>query len=159
MPEYTTGHDETLPEGSYLFTVVDATERTSQSGNTMIELELMVKRPDGKNRIRLYDHLTFTPKSFWKIDAFRIATGEKLTPGHTVSFEAEDCIDRDGKVWLTVENFQGRNRNKVGEYLDPNAENPPPTANASPEPPKIEKTLEEQFREKVADPDDDIPMT
>ena len=57
------GHDETLPEGSYLFTVVDATERTSQSGNTMIELELMVKGPDGKNGIRLYDHLTFIPKS------------------------------------------------------------------------------------------------
>ena len=107
MPEYTTGHDETLPEGSYPFTVVDATERTSQSGNTMIELELMVKGPDGKNGIRLYDHLTFTPKSFWKIDAFRIATGEKLTPGQTVSFEAEDCIDRDGKVWLTVESYPG----------------------------------------------------
>ena len=93
MPEYTTGHDETLPKGSYDFTVVDATERTSQSGNTMIELELMVKGSGGgKNGgVRIFDHLTFTPKSFWKIDAFRIATGEKLTPGQTVSFEAEDC--------------------------------------------------------------------
>ena len=71
---------------------------------------------------------------------------------------AEDCIDRQGKVWLTVETYQGRKRNKVGEYLDPNAENPPPAAMHAQKPPKIEKTLEEEFREKGADPDDDIPM-
>jgi hypothetical protein len=159
MPEYQMGHDEVLPEGCYDFACVDAEERTSQGGNTMIELELMVKGPDGKNGIRLYDHLTFVPKSYWKIDAFRVATGESLVPGQTARFEAEDCIDRQGKVWLTIETYQGRQRNKVGEYLDPNAENPPPAANASPKPPKIEKTLEEEFREKGADPDDDIPMT
>jgi hypothetical protein len=150
MPTYQVGHDETLAEGSYDFTVVDAIEKQSQNGNTMIELQLMVGGSDGGNGgIRVFDHLVFTPKSYWKIDAFRIATGEKLTQGQTVSFEAEDCIGRTGKLWLTVERYEGRNRNKVGEYLDPNAENPPP---AAPSPKKEPPSLEEQFG------DDDLPM-
>ena len=150
MPEYTTGHDETLPEGSYLFTVVDATERTSQSGNTMIELQLIVKGPGGSKNggVRVFDHLAFTPKNFWKIDAFRIATGEKLVPGQTVAFEAEDCVDRSGRVWLTVESYRGRKRNKVGEYLDPNAENSPAAAPPKKEPPPLSEELG----------DDDIPQ-
>ena len=164
MPEYQTGYDDMFPEGSYDFVCVDAEERKSQSGNTMIELQLMIKGPDNKNGVRIYDHLTFVPKSYWKIDAFRLATGENLVPGQTDRFEAEDCIDRQGKVWLTIETFQGRQRNKVGEYIDPNAENPPPAANASsqaPSPktpsPKVEKTLQQEFNEKRA-VDDDIPM-
>jgi hypothetical protein len=39
MPQYQTGHDEMLPEGTYDFTVEDATERTSEKGNQMIELQ------------------------------------------------------------------------------------------------------------------------
>ena len=72
--------------------------------------------------------------------------------------KAEDYLERIGKLWLAVESFQGRNRNKVGEYLDPNAENPPPTA---PPPQKEPRSLEEEFKAKGADPDvdeDDIPM-
>ena len=106
MPEYQTGYEEVLPEGAYDFVCVDANERTSQSGNTMIELRLIVKGPNGKNEVRLYDHLTFVSKSYWKIDTFRVATGENLVPGQTVRFEAEDCIDRQGKVWLTIETFK-----------------------------------------------------
>ena len=149
MPQSQTRHEEVLPEASYDFTVVDATERTSQSGNMIIALQLMVKGPSGNQNgeVRIFDHLTFTPKSYWKIDSFRTATGEKLTPGQTVSFEAEDCIDRTGEVWLTVERYDGRNRNKVGEYLDPNAEKPPPAKPAASKP----KSLAEEFG------DDDIP--
>jgi hypothetical protein len=154
MPTYTMGHDETLPEGVYDFMVVDATERESQKkadgtgGNPMIELEMMIKGPSGKNALRVFDHLVFTPKSFWKIDAFRLATGEKLVEGQTVSFEAEDCIDRAGKVWLTVESYQGRDRNRVGEYLDPSAENPPPSTAPKKEPRPLSDELG----------DDEIPM-
>jgi Protein of unknown function (DUF669) len=103
MPTYITGHDEILAEGSYAFTVIDAIEKQSQNGNPMIELQMVVGGTDGgKNGgVRIFDHLVFTAKSYWKLDSFRIATGEKLTPGQTVSFEAEDCIDRSGKVWLT----------------------------------------------------------
>jgi hypothetical protein len=61
MPTYTTGHDETLPEGVYDFTVADANEKQSQaSGNPMIELELMVHEADGGSGIRVFDRLVFT---------------------------------------------------------------------------------------------------
>jgi hypothetical protein len=129
----------------------------------MIELQLLVKAPGHKNGVRVFDHLTFVPNSYWKIDAFRIATGEKLVQGQTARFESEDCLDRSGRVWLAVEKYGGRSRNKVGEYVDPGAENPPPMANASPQTPsptlapKAEKSLEQEFSDKAAD-DDEIPM-
>jgi hypothetical protein len=154
MPAYQTGYEEVLPEGSYDFTVIDAQERQSEKGNTMIELQLMVKNPDGKNGIRVFDHLTFTPKSYWKIDHFRVATGETLVPGQTVRFEAENCLERSGKVLLMVDRYQGRDRNKVEDYIDPSGESPPPSSAT----PKPDRTLEEKFREKGADADDDIPM-
>jgi hypothetical protein len=158
MPEYETGYNETLPPGTYDFAVADAIEKQSQRGNTMIELQIVVKTPDGKNGVRIFDHLTFVPKSFWKIDHFRLSTGEKLVQGQTVRFEAEDCLDRQGRVLLTVDTYQGRDRNKVEDYIDPNTENPASKANASPQTPppaapKKEKTLEEEFG------DDDIPLT
>ena len=74
MPEYQQAYEETLPEGVYDFVVVDAIEKQSQNGNPMIELQLMVNGPDGSKNggIRIFDHLTFTPKSYWKIDGFRV---------------------------------------------------------------------------------------
>jgi uncharacterized protein DUF669 len=161
MPTYEVGYNETLSEGSYPFVVIDANEKQSQSGNEMIELQLLVKGPNG-NELRVFDHLVFTPKSYWKIDAFRVATGEKLVPGQTVSLEPEDCVDREGKVFLTVEKFEGRERNKVQEYLA--AEKLPPAQASSQTSvrenpfPKAEETLEEEFARKGAKEDDDIPM-
>ena len=113
------GHEEVLPEGAYSFVCIDAGEKTSQSGNPMIELRLLVKGPNGNSELRIFDHLVFAPRAYWKIDMFRVATGETLVPGQAVRFEAEDCIDREGKVWLKVETFEGRSRNKVEKYLDP----------------------------------------
>jgi hypothetical protein len=144
MPTYKVGHKEVLPDGSYEFTVIDANEKQSQSGNAMIELQLLIKGTTG-NELRVFDHLVFTPKSFWKIDAFRVATGERLVQGQLVNFEAADCLDRTGKVLLMVEEYGGRQKNRVQEYLDPAAEKPPPSP--------ARKTSS-----PVPDSDDDIPM-
>jgi hypothetical protein len=119
MPTYTQGLDVTVPEGVYDFVVADANEKLSQSsGNDMIELQLLVKGPDGEE-VKIFDNLVFSPKAFWKIDAFRIATGDKLVVGQSVEFNAEDCIDRTGKCHVVVERYEGRERNKVREYIDP----------------------------------------
>jgi non-homologous end joining protein Ku len=164
MPEYEVGYEEVLPEGVYPFVCINANEKTSQSGNVMIELELMVKGPNSDNEIRVFDHLVFARKSTWKIDDFRIATGETLIKGQKASFEAEDCLDRTGKVLLKIEKYEGRERNKVEEYLDPAAEKSPPRMNASfqaPARPQVEKSLEQEFKEKGGDDEDEIeiPMT
>jgi hypothetical protein len=118
MPTYTQGLDMTVPEGVYDFVVVDANDKKSQNGNEKIELQLIIKGPEGQEH-RIYDNLVFTPNSNWKIDQFRIATGETLVKGQSVEFDATDCLDRTGKCYVIVDKYEGRERNKVGDYLDP----------------------------------------
>ena len=124
MPEYETGVQEVLPEGDYDFVVDDAGEKESTRGNAMIELQLAIEH-DG-SRVRVFDHLVFTRNAFWKIDAFRICTGEKLVEGQKVNFEAEDCIDRKGRCHLCIDTYEGKTRNKVNAYL------PPPSGGSKP---------------------------
>jgi hypothetical protein len=118
MPTYTQGLDVTVPEGVYDFTVADANDKQSSSGNDMIELQLLIKGQDGEE-VRIYDNLVFTPKAFWKIDMFRVCTGDKLVAGQSVAFDATDCLDRTGKCYVILDKYEGRERNKVKEYLDP----------------------------------------
>jgi Protein of unknown function (DUF669) len=123
MPQYTAGVPQTvLPEGDYNFTVVDAGEKQSKSsGNTMIELQLEFVTDDFISSSMVYDNLVFTPKAFFHIDEFRVATGDTLVEGQTVSLEAEDCVDRRGRAHLIVDAYNGKTKNKVSQYLPPSA--------------------------------------
>ena len=67
------------------------------------------------------------PNAFWKIDAFRAATGENVTPDEDVEIIADELIGRTGRVRLSVEEYNGRKRNKVAAWL-PGAK---PTATAT----------------------------
>jgi len=155
MPDYEAGLEPTpLPEGAYQFTVLDANEKRSQGGNTMIELQLLVKGPNG-DELRVYDHLVFVKNMSWKIDHFRAATGETVVAG-PASLEALDCIDRTGRALLTTEKFQGREQNKIADYIDPSAEKPPPAKAKNPF--RREETIEEEVKRKGAENNDDIPM-
>jgi hypothetical protein len=82
----------------------------------MIELLLRIMTNGTKGPL-VIDNLVFTPKAFWRIDQFRQATGETLIPGQVVVFNADDAIDRKGRVILTVDSFNGRDRNKVAKYV------------------------------------------
>ena len=126
MPQYTQGADELFSEGVYDFVVLDANEKLSQAGNATIELQLLVKDDNGRGEVRVIDYLTFAPKCFWKIDSFRVATGETLERGKTAAFECEDCLNREGRLLLKVQEFEGRERNKVSAYVDPATEKRPP---------------------------------
>ena len=126
MPEYTTGTQEVLPDGEYWFAVDDAGEKESKTGKPMIELQLLCYDSDPKKTVRVFDRLVFDPNSFWKIDAFRRSTGEKLAEGQRVNFEAEDCLDRRGRCTLKSSTFEGRTRNEVESYLEPDPNVKPP---------------------------------
>src|SRR6516225_7375754 len=117
MPEYTTGVPEVAPEDDYVFVVDDASGKESSKGNPMIELQILINY--NGSTIRIYDNLVFTKSVFWKIDAFRVATGDKLMEGQKVNFEAEDCIGRKGRCHVYVDSYEGRTRNKVAAYLPP----------------------------------------
>ena len=121
MPEYEQGlAGPVFPDGPYDFHVVDAGEKTAQgSGNAMIELQLDCFNADFTDKIRVVDRLVFARKSFWKIDAFRRATGEKITQHQKVNFEAENCIDRKGRLVLKTTSYSGIVRNEVDYYIEP----------------------------------------
>lgn len=124
MPTYkqNSGAD-LLEKGVYPFYVRNAKENTSTNGNEKIELTLQVN-----GTFTVFDNLVFTENAFWKIDQFRIATGEALgKPGSDMSLEADDCVQRRGEVSIGIDEFpkgSGRQRNVVLEYINPSLNGP-----------------------------------
>lgn len=116
MPSYKASEPSTfdcLPAGEYNVEIVNAAETFSQKQHEMIELKLKAE-PSGAV---IFDHLVFMPNAFWKIDSFRAATGEVVTPGEDVEIIADELIGRQGRVRLVVEEYNGRKRNKVAAWL------------------------------------------
>ncbi len=116
MPSYKASTPTERPDhvepGDYQVEVVDAIETTSRNGHEMIELKLRTSAGS-----YLYDFLVFIPNAFWKIDAFRAATGEDVTPDEDVEITADDLIGRTGTARLALEEYNGRQRNKVVAWL------------------------------------------
>ena len=136
MPSYTSSTPSERPEfvepGDYQVEVIDAIETISKGGHDMIELKL--KTSSGSY---LYDFLVFIPTAFWKIDAFRAATGEDVKPDQDVEISADHVIGRTGTARLTVEEYNGKKRNKVAAWIvgttKPSAQ-PPPARRSDNEP-------------------------
>jgi hypothetical protein len=119
MPTYKssepTSRTEFVPAGDYFVEILNAEESISKQGNDMIELKLKIE-PSGA---LCFDSLVFTPNAFWKIDAFRAATGEKVIPDEEVNIDCDLLIGRTGRARLIVDEYNGRKRNKVTAWLVP----------------------------------------
>jgi hypothetical protein len=120
MPSYKSSEPSSRPDllepGDYTVEVIEAEESIAQSSqNDKIELKLKIE-PSGAI---VWDNLVFTPNAFWKIDAFRAATGELVIPDEDVEIIADDLIGRRGRARLIVEEHNGKKRNKVGAWLVP----------------------------------------
>jgi hypothetical protein len=145
MPTYNASTPTERPDhvepGDHPVEVIDAVESLSRSGHEMIELKLRTSAGS-----YLYDFLVFIPSAFWKIDSFRAATGEAVTPEDDVEIVADDLIGRTGTARLIVEEYNGKKRNKVAAWLAAKAGRMPamPTAKPATQPKSIE--------------DDDIPF-
>lgn len=117
MPSYKSSEPSIRPDfveaGDYTVEVLNAEESVSKQGNEMIELKLKAE-PSG---VIFFDNLVFTENAFWKIDAFRAATGEAVVPDEDVEITADDLIGRRGRARLIVDEFGGRKRNKVVAWL------------------------------------------
>jgi hypothetical protein len=132
MPSYTASTPTERPDfvdpGDYQVEVIDAIETVSKTGHEMIELKLKTLLGS-----YLYDFLVFIPNAFWKIDSFRAATGEEVSPEEEVEIIADDLIGRTGKARLSVEEYNGKKRNKVAAWLPPKAgESTAPKSTAKP---------------------------
>ena len=146
MPTYHSSTPSARPDhvlaGDYLVEVIDATETVSKSGHEMIELNLRTGAGS-----YLYDFLVFTPSAFWKIDAFRAATGEIVSADESVEIIADDLIGRRARARLSVEEFNGRKRNKVAAWLAPQPGAQPP------HPP-----INHKIQPEITDDNDNIPF-
>ena len=116
MPTYNASTPTERPDhvepGDHPVEVIDAVESLSRSGHEMIELKLRTSAGS-----YLYDFLVFIPSAFWKIDSFRAATGEAVTPEADVEIVADDLIGRTGTARLIVEEYNGKKRNKVAAWI------------------------------------------
>lgn len=121
-----------MPEGEYDFMVKNAIEKTSKNMNDMIVLTLQIK--DGPIVV---DNLVFDANSTWKIDEFRIATGEVINSTEEVDFGEDQCLGRSGRCSLYIEEFEGRKRNKVEHYLPPGTTRAGTSGSAASSPPKV----------------------
>ena len=147
MPTYNASTPTERPDhvepGDHPVEVIDAVESLSRSGHEMIELKLRTSAGS-----YLYDFLVFIPSAFWKIDSFRAATGEAVTPEPDVEIVADDLIGRTGTARLIVEEYNGKKRNKVAAWLASKAGRMPamPTAKPATQP------------QPQSTEDDDIPF-
>jgi hypothetical protein len=148
MPSYTASTPTERPDfvdpGDYQVEVIDAIETVSKTGHEMIELKL--KTSVGSY---LYDFLVFIPNAFWKIDSFRAATGEEVTPEDDVEITADDLIGRTGTTRLIVEEYNGKKRNKVAAWLTQRTGSKPAATPAATPPTKPQPQSDE---------DDNIPF-
>ncbi|MBC2592817.1 DUF669 domain-containing protein [Ruficoccus amylovorans] len=123
-----------VPNGDYLVTVIEASETLSKAGDEMIKLKLEVEG----HGVYLYDYLVATESSFWKIDTFRKAIGDRVVEGEEVELNASALEGRQGHARLRIEEYQGKKSNKVELWITDNVPTttlkttPPATAQAQP---------------------------
>lgn len=102
-----------LAEGKeYTFTVAEAKEKKSQSGNPCLNLKLYI---DGENDNQdcVYDTLTTSPKMIWRLEKFCQAVGLDFQSGN---ISGDACIGLRGRCVLQL----GQPRQSTGKrYLEP----------------------------------------
>ena len=110
--------DALLKDGRYKYTVLDAKEKVSSTGNNMINLKLSLE-VNGR-RVTQWDSLILTPKMFWKVEHFCKSAGipEKIDEG---KLTANDCYAKEGYVDIMQKNDSqtGDLVNQVKDYVKP----------------------------------------
>lgn len=123
-----------LPDNIYDFTVVKAEDTTSKtSGNPMIALNLRCQGPDDADGF-VNDYLMESMLA--KMYEFCEATG-LLDKYHAGTLEAEDCVDKCGKLRLVIQEDKKGDfgpRNSVRKYISPTAIKAPIPATLVPDP-------------------------
>jgi hypothetical protein len=106
-----------VEDGIYDFNVMKATQKTSKSGNQMIELQLVIWDKQGKEHI-VFDYLVSITSMVYKIKHFCDTVGldKEYQSG---SFDVMQCEGRTGKAHIIIQ--AGQPNPNGGMYADKNA--------------------------------------
>ena len=130
MASYTTdepkegGGGFLVPEGEYTLKVIDAEEGFSQAGNEMLKPVFRVLFEDGSEGPKVYENLVFSEKTKWRVDQFVAACGKH--PGKGVKFDLFPAMifGWTCRAKLKIETYNGKDRNKVAEFIITDAQTP-----------------------------------
>lgn len=105
---------EAIPAGEYPVKVVEC-EKKMNKAQTGEYLNFAYEVCDGGDQegARVYDICSLTPKALWKLKATLKALGFDVTG--VVDFDVADTIGLECIAVVTVEQYEGRNVNRVKE--------------------------------------------
>lgn len=140
--------DMLIPAGEYDFTVTKAEEKTSNSGNQMIALELIVFCDGRQYYVRDW-LMVDLPMQQYKVLHFCQATGlsERY---HNGELTDSDCVNRSGQLKLGIrEDKTGQYgpQNNVKDYISDSVQGPG-------DEPQVERVL----AGKAFDPNEEYPF-
>lgn len=130
-----------LPLGNYDFEVAGAEEKTSKSGNDMIELKVRVYDNEGQGRT-IFDYLVDTDGAAYKLRhfAYSVGRGPDYEKGE-LRADALPGLTGKAKVFVKKDKSgQYPDKNAIADYLPPgtalgNGAQAPLTRDPRPEPP------------------------
>ena len=117
MPQFNDSENKLMlvPEGDYIFCVIDAACKLQQKGKTVgsdvLQLELEIEPAGSHAWENLIDH----PSCAWKIDTFVKSAGIKLTKGEAFEFR-QDAAEQRGVTWVNPLGLRGWCKLSVEEY-------------------------------------------
>ena len=102
-----------LDPGEYQARVADVTvsDKAGQSGYHSVILDWQVLDPQRKVR---FDYYSLSPQSLWRLKNVLSTLGVEVPEGE-FEFEPQDVIGQEATVVLSVEEYNGRENNKVKE--------------------------------------------
>ena len=118
MPKHVFGDEDNRPDvvepGVYPATIKEAKEKIAKSsGNEMLEIIWQLE-----NGLLVWDYLTFSAKTAYKIDTLLKATGHAPNKGEEIELKGDDMVSWRAFLDLRVEDDpQFGKKNKVNKYV------------------------------------------
>jgi hypothetical protein len=111
-----------LPEGEYKFRVKEATESTSKAGNDQFVVNLRIL--DEAGEVAITDWIPCVKKAIWKVSSFLRAVGTiDIAQKEGIGKAFAQSVGMEGRLELTHEEYNGKDRNRVKRYVNPSEEN------------------------------------
>ena len=121
---------EVLPTDVYPVVITNIEEKTGKtSGQPYLNIEMTVTEGEYEGR-KLWGMVSFSPKAAFKVKEFLIACGVSTEDlGGNYDVEPEDYIGTELMISVVVDQYEGRENNKVDAFL-PSDSAPAPTPKA-----------------------------